>query len=113
MEIGVAATIGCISPTFASKTAMRNLHYNRYYFPPAHHTLLGRVTLVAILLAGGSGIAYDFYTRPLSQMASMNAQLDAAHDALLSRALGIKAENCVAVNEVASLHPAGASVSNE
>lgn len=85
---------------------MRNLHYNRYYFPPAHHTLLGRVTLVAILLAGGSGIAYDFYTRPPSQLATMNAQLDAAHDALLSKALGAKAENCVDGIDMASVRQA-------
>lgn len=92
---------------------MRNLHHNRYYFPPAHHTLLGRVTLVAILLAGGSGIAYDFYTQPPSQLASVNAQLNAAHDALLSRALGVKAENCVAVNELASLRQASTAGSTE
>jgi len=58
-----------------------------YYCVPLPYTaLLRRITLVALLCAGGSGIAWSVYTMPRSSLGGMNQQLDAANDVLMARA---------------------------
>ncbi|WP_332877830.1 hypothetical protein [Massilia sp. S19_KUP03_FR1] len=65
----------------------------RHYFhvPPPYSNLIGRVTLCALLLAGGSGIAWDVFTVPQSEMGGINQQLLAANDALATRAVTTRA----------------------
>ena len=65
----------------------------RHYFhvPPPYTNAIGRVTLCALLLAGGSGIAWDVLTMPQSEMSGINQQLVAANDALATRAVTTRA----------------------
>ncbi len=62
-----------------------------FYVPPPYSNLIGRVTLCALLLAGGSGIAWDVFTMPQSEMGGINQQLVAANDALATRAVTTRA----------------------
>jgi len=64
---------------------------HHFYVPPPYSNLIGRVTLCALLLAGGSGIAWDVFTMPQSELGGINAQLVAANDALASRAVTTRA----------------------
>jgi hypothetical protein len=60
----------------------------RHLSLPSHYSnLLGRVTLAALLLAGGSGVAWDLVHTPGSELRGFNEQLIAANDVLLDRAL--------------------------
>ena len=62
----------------------------RHLHLPSHYSnLLGRLTLAALLLAGGSGITWDLYHPPGSQLRNFNNQLIAANDVLLSRAMSV------------------------
>jgi hypothetical protein len=65
----------------------------RHYFhvPPPYSNAIGRVTLCALLLAGGSGIAWDIFTVPQSELGGINQQLMAANDALATRAVTTRA----------------------
>ena len=65
----------------------------RYHlqFQPPYSNLIGRVTLCALLMAGGSGIAWDVFTMPQSGMDGINQQLVAANDALATRAVTTRA----------------------
>ena len=56
------------------------------YMPSPYTSLLRRMTLSALLLAGGMGIAWACYIAPPSQMRGLNQQLGAANDVLLARA---------------------------
>ena len=62
----------------------RHLH-----LPPQYSNLLGRFTLVALLLAGGSGITWDLYQTQRSASPVFNEQLVAANDVLLNRAMSV------------------------
>lgn len=68
----------------------------RHHFcvPPPYTTLIGRVTLCALLLAGGSGIAWDCFGRPPSELRGLNDKLLVANDALMSRAVSARAVIC-------------------
>lgn len=50
--------------------------------------ILRRVTLLALLCAGGSGIAWSCYALPRSELSGMNERIDAANDVLMYRAGG-------------------------
>jgi len=62
----------------------------RHLHLPSHYSnLLDRLTLAALLLAGGSGITWDLYHPPGSELRTFNNQLIAANDVLLSRAMSV------------------------
>jgi len=62
----------------------------RHLYLPSHYSnLLGRLTLAALLLAGGSGITWDLYHAPGSELRSFNNQLIAANDVLIDRAMSV------------------------
>lgn len=65
---------------------------HRYSFPSTHHALLRRVTLLALLLAGGSGIAWDYYNGSHRQLNGINEKMGLANDVLLSRTVGIRTD---------------------
>lgn len=64
---------------------------SRHYYAPPYSNLIGRATLCALLLAGGSGIAWDVFTMPQSEMSGINQQLVAANDTLATRAVTTRA----------------------
>jgi hypothetical protein len=85
----------------------------RQYFhvPPPYSNLIGRVTLCALLMAGGSGIAWDVFTMPQSEMGSINQQLVAANDALATRAVTTRA--VIRQDSAAAVALVQADVSND
>lgn len=66
---------------------------HRYCLPTPYHGVLRRATLVALLLAGGSGIGWDVYFHSHTQLGGYNEQMDVVQDALLSKAVGARADN--------------------
>ena len=64
---------------------------HHFHVPPPYSNLIGRVTLCALLLAGGSGIAWDIFDMPKSGMGAVNEQLLAANDALATRSVTTRA----------------------
>jgi hypothetical protein len=57
-----------------------------YCVPTPYTALLRRVTLLALLCAGGGGIAWSCYALPRSELGGMNERMDAANDVLMYRA---------------------------
>jgi hypothetical protein len=92
-----------VSVPFGNKRSLYYLsiqkHCSREFPMPRHHfhvsppysNLIGRVTLCALLLAGGSGIAWDIFDMPKSGMGAINEQLLAANDALATRSVTTRA----------------------
>lgn len=64
---------------------------HHFHVPPPYSNLIGRVTLCALLLAGGSGIAWDIFNTPKSGMGAINEQLLAANDSLATRPVTTRA----------------------
>lgn len=82
---------------------------NRYSLPTRHHALLRHVTLFALLIAGGSGIAWDVCTRPHMQLSDINEKMGVANDVLLARTVGVRPGEPANVLEATPLDDANAS----
>ena len=78
----------------------------RHHFcvPPPYTTLIGRATLCALLLAGGSGIAWDCFGMAPTALRGLNDKLLVANDALTSRAVSARAIICQDSAATVALH---------